>query len=336
MVLRANKVICSPIELFVFDSLTLALPYDGYYWYDTLQNLSLAIHEVREDIELVDEDFFYTNTDFDYYPTPLATIDLLPFPNREEEIEIRLPDALGQEFLDKLVDRDVDLLVLEDFLEYFKGLVVIPDGTGGPILGFTRQTQLRLYFSDRSETPVVDHVRTFTVDGITGVVNFNQILQYDSGTPLDTLSEDENLPSSLSEGRAYLQGGSGTATRIELARPDLFRERLGEAIVNHAELRLSSIGAYPEKQADLPPSIEVYWINEDNSILLVNENATLRLDEEYGRETEYVIDVTDFVKNQLQAESDPGNALLLSFGLEADNVTGLVIGDQQHPEAMEL
>ena len=69
---------------------------------------------------------------------------------------------------------------------------------------------------------------------------------------------------------------------------------------------------------------------------MVNASATLLLDEEYLRETAFTIDVTDYIRNLLLPETDPKQALLLSFGLLADNVTSLVVGDQQHPEAMEL
>ena len=59
-------------------------------------------------------------------PNHWRSHSFIPRPNSGEEVEVRLPDEMGQDFLTRFHSRDVQ--VNSDYFEdYFKGLVVIPE-----------------------------------------------------------------------------------------------------------------------------------------------------------------------------------------------------------------
>ena len=114
-------------ERVVLDSLMLTFRYGGYYIGDTLKALRFNVHRLTQKLRLGDNGYLYNTSSFTYEAEPLASHSFIPRPNSGEEVEVRLPDEMGQDFLTRFHSRDVQ--VNSDYFEdYFKGLVVIPKG----------------------------------------------------------------------------------------------------------------------------------------------------------------------------------------------------------------
>ena len=114
-------------ERVVLDSLMLTFRYGGYYIGDTLKALRFNVHRLTQKLRLGDNGYLYNTSSFTYEAEPLASHSFIPRPNSGEEVEVRLPDEMGQDFLTRFHSRDVQ--VNSDYFEdYFKGLVVIPEG----------------------------------------------------------------------------------------------------------------------------------------------------------------------------------------------------------------
>lgn len=319
---------------FRYDSLTLYLEYDGYSFYDTLMPMLLSVHQLRESLELDAEvTDLYTTDAFQFAPSPIATVELKPRPRRGEPLEIRLADAVGEDFFLRLLEDDDALLIESDFLDYFRGLVLQVTNDNGAFVGFQKATaQMRLYLTDINSLPLRQEIRTFSADfGL----SFNQILFDRAVTVLTTIDEDDGLSSSVADEQAYVQAGA-LVTRIDIPALTQIRDDNDDLVVARAELRFRAIGVDLVEQEALPQAIMAFWVEEDNTLFQQNTQARLQLDLEFGRDTYYTMDITDFVQYQLEAENPEENGLLLQFGTNGNAVDRLVLGDGNHPEGMEL
>ncbi|MEM7573277.1 MAG: DUF4270 family protein [Bacteroidota bacterium] len=316
-----------------FDSITLSLDYDGYYENDTLQPLNFSLHRILADFEPEeDESQFYTDDQLNYADVPFSSHTVFTRPLRGEPLEVRLPDSLGRDFLQKLIDEESELLNIQDFQDYFRGLALVPTADG-PILGFSRSSQIRLYLTNINQLPTEQLIRTYSV---AEARNFNQILSDRSATLLARLDEDHPLSSDSLFERSYLQSGTGLTTSIRVKDWELLRETYGESIVNRALLRFRALDVELEEQTALPAQLNVYWLDKDDDIINSNDPASLVVDTEFGRDTYYEIDLTQFIKYMLLPETPEDHGLLLALSLDGDSTAKLIIGAADHPQPMEL
>lgn len=88
-----------------FDSITIRLYSSGNYLGDTLKTQRIHLHELTKNIELDDRGYLYNTTTAYYNETPLASFDFRPTPGSpSEELEIRLPDAWGEEWFNLMLN----------------------------------------------------------------------------------------------------------------------------------------------------------------------------------------------------------------------------------------
>ena len=118
------------------DSLVLALGYSGYSIGDTMQHLSFTIHRLKEKIIQNDNGYLYNNSSFAYDEEAIAGYTIRPRPNDEERFEVRLPDELGQDLLNRLHQRD-DVVSDDYFEDYFNGLVIKPANLVQHLISFS-------------------------------------------------------------------------------------------------------------------------------------------------------------------------------------------------------
>lgn len=91
---------------YLLDSLVLRLIPSGHFWGDTLQEQRISIYQLRYPIVLDNDEELYNTTSQLLEETPLTTFTYLPRPGAKREVEVRLPDALGREFLEDIVAQD--------------------------------------------------------------------------------------------------------------------------------------------------------------------------------------------------------------------------------------
>lgn len=320
----------------IYDSLTLVLQFDGYSLYDTTQWQTLDVHRLTEKIELDEEtDDLYNSSHFDVEADLLGTASFKPRPQKQGTLEIRLSDVLGLELLVKILHGDEALEDASKFQEYLKGFVLMPDSTqSGSVLGFTAGAEIKLYYTDNEELPTMQKTISFPVGGN----RFNHIRSNRSGTLLDALQSDDDLDAAQSNGLAFLQGGVGLLARVEAPYLKTMFETNKEFIISKAELIFYPISQNNAEQDDLPSSLELSWVDDENKEIYDQGAANLQVDDEFDRDTYYSLDVTDFINYQLELDELNENALLIRLPDELANssVSRLLLGSAEHPKRMKL
>lgn len=320
-----------------FDSLTLVLRYDGYFFYDTSQIQTLSVNRLTEEFE-ADEDTgeLYNHSIFEYSPTPLGTLSFRPRPQKQGELEIRLDDDLGIEILTKIIEEEEDVEDTEKFYEYLRGMALLPGtNVSRAILGFTSEAELRLHYTNNTDLPTTQETIIFSLGGS----YFNHIQGDRTGTFIEALTDSvESLNTSLSNHEAYLQGGTATAVRVEIPNLKKMLEANESFIISGATLVIYPILDNLSEQPYLPSSLPVDWVDGDNEIFYSQSSASLNTDDEFGRDTNYELDVADFLNYQFALEELNENALLINLPapLPYNSVTRLILGDAEHEKSMEL
>jgi hypothetical protein len=322
---------------------SLTLFYDSYSYYDTLNNQTLYVYELEDEIEPEDNGYLYNTSKTKIKDTPLGQRTFRAKPNSGDSVEISLLDSFGLSIYNKAIVDDERLSVSEDFVEeILKGIAVLPDAANSSaILGFNTNAELRIYYTDRTEVPSEEKYLRFFVS-----TRYNQLRANRSTTSLNSLtSGEESLISSLTNNKAYAQGGTPLNIRIEIPYLKSILIDNDALIITQADLTFRPVEDSYENNTPLPSQFILYGVNKNNEVYgnFLNEvagsgYANLYEDTYLGRDTYYKADVVDFILSQIAIEEFNDNALLLSLpNTEIQStVNRLYVGDQQSDFDMEL
>jgi hypothetical protein len=304
-----------------YDSISLIIHYSGYSYGDTSNLLQINVHRLTEDIDLRATGTLFNTSAFAYEDDPLGTVQFRPRPSRTDSIEIKIDDAFGQELFSKFVERSDEVLSEYEFLNYFKGIALIPEASSkNAIIGFKvtpDYLKLRLYTHRIDQTSVstsYDFPLVYTEK------EFNHI-DYDfTNTVLDyAQAEGTPIPSGVAGNKAFVQGYKKIMTKVRFPTvPDLLLNDKG--IIMKAELVFEPVKT---SYADfsLPNFVILYRTNRLNlpfSLLYNADNtvnqATLVVDEQYHEETSYTFDITAyFTEEMAEGYFDTNHGLLISL-----------------------
>ena len=294
----------------VFDSLTLYMVPDSMFCGDTLSPMTLNVHRLVEQVELNDDSELYGHSAFDYDPTPLAEKRIDPRPLRGREIEIRLPDALGREFLNLLIDQDDKMEDNENFRKYFNGLLLKSDDASQAILGFKGADSicmLKLYYRTAGYAETEEHVINFK---LAPSLMFTHVEVDRTGSPLDALTSKNNeISSTQSDNKAFTQSLTGIYTKIGFPNLNNLRSVGDHCKVVDAKLHIYPLAGSYNKQnySPLPKTMNIYISDENNistgTILDATgsklQSGSLTYDEQLPEKTYYTYDITAFINDQL-------------------------------------
>jgi hypothetical protein len=302
-----------------FDSLTLVLYYD-YNYFDTLQTQTIDIYRLAENIEYNTYGTVYNTADFTLEKTPLISHSFKPRPNTTDSLEIRLPDKLGKELLEKGLTSAGELFNLVLFTDFLKGFALVPGADSEGFLGFTKaNSTLKLYYSDYTNIPPTQLTYKFPVSQ--GTVCFNKTTFNPKSTALTGLeSQLDEVSSSLTSNYSFIQAGGYLLTKVEIPH---IRELLilpGSVYIPHADLIVRPVkGTYPAgTNTSLPSSITGYYGSSDNYPLgTFNTSSEFVLDNEFGKDTYYRLEVTDLINNLLDTDQSNDYSILLGLGEDA-------------------
>lgn len=314
-----------------FDSITIILDYSDYSIYDTTEQLELSVHLTTEKIELGDDFFLYNVTSFPYETTPLASTHYFPNPLKEDSIEIRLPNSIGEEIFDHLNQNEID-----EYLEDFDGLVLIPGTTdNGAIVGFATSSRLRVHYHIPSEL----EEEALYVDIPLQSTHFSEIQSDRSQTDLADLYEQRYpLNSNETNHRAYIQGGVGLGLRVEIPHITNLRED-EDLILSKIYLEFKPQPSQSDNNVYLPPNLSMYEANSRNQLgVLWSTTIAPTIDDELDRGTQYRADITDFIDRQLALAEFNENALIFELAAAEGTTTlnHLYVGDTKAEHEMKL
>jgi len=289
----------------VFDSLTLVLGYGDLAYGDTLQPQTLKVYRLLEDLEADESGYIYNTSTFKYDDTPLGEITFVPRPFKDDSVVIRLDDALGKEFFTLMQEEDDDITSDDDFLDYFKGLVLVSGDDNTAILSFANDTST--FLSLHTHLPGLTKTQNrYEFNFGTASLYYNHIECDRSDTPLANLKTQRvSIPSSETDNKAYLQAGAGILMRVNFPSLGRLLEFETGNIVYKVELQLR---VYPgsDSQVDPPDQLIMYFTDKYNNLLsevLDSDSETVYSnyydDELYNEYKLYTLDLTEFVTNEL-------------------------------------
>jgi hypothetical protein len=321
---------------------------------DTLNNMHLFIHQLTGRMKFDDvasgSEVFYNTTSFGYDPEPLteAVFPIQPS-NMEagktidggidvEPLRIKLPDYLGEEMFEKIINKEDEFSNSENFLDYFKGLVFVAGDDVNTIAGFKADTtfKINLHYHIQEEFK--------TEKAITFFINtrnqFNNIISDRSETKLlPDLFTDNEISSDSTGNQSFISAGDGLYTKIEF--PNLHDILLTSTygIVEKAILEIRPVYGTYQEYTPIPLSLSISassLAGESESALTDTQGQSqagnLVIDSQFWDNTLYTFDVSGFVQNQMSAPADQKLFLVLRMsGSEMQNSTQrLVIGDSNH------
>jgi hypothetical protein len=265
---------------YVFDSIVMILKYDRYYYGDTTQTQSINIYQLSEKVDTndADDDNFYNYSTLSYNTTSLGSKTYTTRPIGKDSIFVRLDDTFGEALFDKLKSNDIS--TYDEFIYYFKGLMIKPS-SGSNVIGFSTDTSLmRLYYTNTSD-PLHDFEDSSTKDfTITDTgLQFNNITLDRTGTVISDVSYDDyesTLSSTLTGNKSYVQSGTGMACRIDFPYIKLLKSISDNGLIVDAELSIKPVAGSYSTLYPLKDSLKVYICDDLNRIssALTNSSGT--------------------------------------------------------------
>jgi hypothetical protein len=336
-----------------YDSLVLIMRSNKNFYGDTTQLQRYVVSQLQSVILLPPTQFtFYNNSGFPYDSTnQLGHSDVIvspgtPFTSQHynDSLKIRIQDVMGQSLFNLLQNQSDTIKNLPQFISYFKGLVIYPDGNSvGGIYGFRDSITLRLFYHE----PGVVLTPKFVDFGINNKSNqFNHIAWKRTGTPLallDTLmgnSKDTVSPevASAQTGFAsYIQSATGVEMKIRfpyLWKLPQLQDYLG--VLKAILIVKPVIGSY-SPLFSLPSQLFLYQTDQNNQLgPALPGNGSLSVDYIYGANTQYTYDLTAYIKQQIIAGpfSNQNSGLILTQPSPQTNTTfnRTIIGDRLNPK----
>lgn len=330
-----------------FDSICLVLKPTGYYKGDTTLPFNLSVHSLQENISNANSsDAYYNTRSFAHHVAPLAQVSAVIKPSLQKEWLIRLPDALGTEWMQKLADNAAEIQSQQSFRSYFKGLLLSTDSnTNKCMYYFTGDSTavIRLYYK---ELGLYNVDKALDFHYVAGKTFYHYKYNYTNTSLAGVDPKRRQYFSSSSTGnKAFLSGMVPSA--IKFSFPDILtlKERFSNLKIIKAVLEIKPLAGSYHYPASLPAT---FVLNETNS-----ENYTGAYIPEPGGQaiqygalvydplnsvnTKYSFIITDFINALIEEGQFSTKALLLS---QADNSlqqsAQLILNDQSIQKDVKL
>lgn len=253
-----------PKTSMVYDSAVLLLLPDTYRYGDTTRTQQVQVHRLRARIR--PNTTYYASSSLAYDAAVLGTTTFQARP-RLDTVRVRLADALGQELLAAGQNRQ---LSTQDELEArLPGLVLAPGPSDNAALlrfdATSQATTLRVYYHDPAAPATV---LSYSFSAATGARHFYQLSAERNGSALSTLNAYlQTLPSARTAAEAYIQGGLGLHTKVEIPYLLNLNELDGTWAINSASITLETVTAAENRYFPPPASLTVYLAGRGNQYL---------------------------------------------------------------------
>lgn len=324
---------------YVFDSISMILKYDNYYYGDTTRVQTFNIHRLTQKVKPnTDDSNFYNNSTLAYDSQSLGTISFKPRPTEKDSINIRMNDEFGSALFQKIKKREIT--DFDSFTEYLKGLVLVPDTSNSAnVIGFNVSTsKVRMYYSKyQAEADEVPYIIDFTIADV--AKQFNSISLDRTGTILQNLPiSSSKLSSTLTNNQGFIQSGTGVACKIDFPNIKQFKNIATNGAIVDAQLILKPVNNSYSEKYPLADSLSVYVgdnLNRISSTLVNSANSTVygilnKKSDEFNENIGYTIPIGSFLQKEMLKQSDSRSSLILTLPTISKSVNRIVLGDQKH------
>ena len=326
---------------FVFDSISMILKYDNYYYGDTTQVQKFDIHRLTQKVKPnTDDDSFYNNSTLTYSDESLGTISYKPRPTEKDSINIRMNDALGAALFQKIKSREITNF--DSFTEYLKGLVLVPStSNSSSVIGFSTSTsKVRLYYSKyQADTEDESYYLDFTV--LNTDKQFNSISLDKTGTLIQNLPiSSSKLSSTATNKQGFIQSGTGVACKIDFPNIKKLKYISDNGAIVDAKLILKPVNNSYSDKYPLADSLKVYVgdnLNRISGSLQSSSGAAVfgilnKKSDEFNENVGYTIPLGNFLQKEMLRSADSRSSLILTLPGISKSVNRLVLGDQKHQD----
>ena len=308
----------------VFDSIVLILPYTGAYYGDTNLTQTYSVHILEEDMVPVNSSYFFNTSSLSYNSALIANKSFIPYPNYYDSLVITLDAAFGRDLFELIQEGSEVVDDDETFLDYLKGLVLIPDtNTSAAVLSFDAYSEtfcMRVFYhkdvdvdEDEIEVEYFDFQVLYDMQ-------FNSIKGNRANTVLNDLYDQRYaVPSSQADDLTFIQGGTGIMTCLRFPSLNSFQ------LMENRQIFKAMIVLIPQESSyysvTLPSEIVLVSTNKYNHYIDVytdyygNEiTANFSLDNQYNENTYFTFDITGYVQAEFEDNYfDINNGLLVSL-----------------------
>ncbi len=310
----------------VLDSTTFHISYAGNMWGDTIferKEQILRLYQLKKLPEFDYErgGFFYNNTPIEL-DSCIAENKLIPTVSGINNSYFRIDDTLAHDLFERIrYKRTDDIYEMSNssefaflkFLEYFKGLAIVPDSNNTCLFSIkAKADSLYLQFNYRENT-TIKKLR-FPLAQLN--MQFNLFETNRQGTPFESLEDDTCTVSLDKAKKAITQGLAGYMVKLEL--PKVPKNQVYSTIIKaQMEVNVQYIEKLP---LGFPPYITVYTTDELNRITgrLANNsdspvNGLLQINQTNPNKSMFVFDMTEYYQRQtINSTSQKGQQVLLS------------------------
>ncbi|KAF2341640.1 DUF4270 family protein [Flavobacterium tistrianum] len=323
---------------YVFDSISMILKYDKYYYGDTTRVQTFNIYRLTQKVKPnKDDNNFYNNSTLTYSPESLGRISYKPRPKEKDSINIQMSKEFGEALFQKIKKREVT--DFDSFTEYLKGFVLVPENSSSSnVIGFSvSESKVRLYYSKYqtdNETPLIID---FSI--LDATKQFNSISLDKTGTLLQNLPVSTGtLSSTLLNNQGFIQSGTGVACRIDFPNIKQFKNISANGAIVDAELILKPVNNTYSEKYPLADSLTVYVgdnLNRISGTLLNAAGSSVygklsKSRDEFNENVGYSIPIGNFLQKEMLKQSDSRSSLILTLPGIAQSVDRIVLGNQKH------
>jgi hypothetical protein len=345
----------------VFDSISLILNYDGYYYGDTTQVQKLVVRELSHVLtgRIRKDPYIYNDIPYSYfyqegglyntsvtsvYPEVLGSVVYHPRPTLKDSLRIRLKDKLGSTWLEMAKNSNDTIVTQALFNEYFRGFKIDHEGASSAVVGFNSATlRIRIYYREIVTEGVYKNTK---VDFLiyNSALQYNQIHADRSGTLLANMPSSKPIASSLTGNESFIQSGAGVLTKIEFPYLSKIYENNPNLIITQARLEIVPIVDASSDEKKLPSVIGMYYTNQSNIPMgaLTNDSdatkaqtASLVTRGEFESKASYSFPMTNYISNRLKKNSVTPYELMIGTPT-ADflkGITRMKIGNENNADS---
>ncbi len=280
----------------IYDSIALVLKYDNYFYNDTIPLQQYQVFELTENIE-PDEFEYYNTTDIEYGDIPIATKSFYPNPIKEDSLNIEVLDTFGEELFNNIRDN-----VINDNFEFqdeYNGLAIVANENNTSVIGFAKDSFLRIYYTIEDEDEVIEKTIDITIDPVN---TFNQTISDQTETYFDLIVDQETiLPSDETDDTCFIQSGIGIVTRIDIPYIKTLNDIPGDGVVVDAKLKFTLKRNTYDKQLHTRDSLRAFIIDKNVFVvkdLITTNGLAIGLIEDENTEFDtdtYVMDIKEFI-----------------------------------------
>ncbi|RFM30490.1 DUF4270 family protein [Deminuibacter soli] len=303
-----------------YDSLILVIKPNRSYYGDTTQNIQLNVTQLNEIIGLKNTATTFYNTTSFQKGAVIGQANFTLRPRFTDTVSIRLNDNLGATLFAMLRDKTTEVQNSENFINYFKGLVISATGNTSSVFGIKDSITMRLCYREPTSDFTNERQLSFTLNNNSH--QFNHIDVDRSGTKLGDVHfgfTNRDASSYTTGNMAFTQYLTGSMIKIRFPSIRQIAVIPGFVKILNAQLVVRPIkGSFANDS--LPAQVTLAATDVTNTIgvpLTISAGSSAAT--QYGNlvydfqnsNTNYSYDLTTYLQGQLGTAYDNNLGLLL-------------------------